>query len=196
MTKLSNYKGKKPEKKEIELNESSEVQEKDNTPVAAASRQGRGPSKEALARRKRFLRKPRSGRRYVLHAESDDPNMRLFWVDNTPDRMGPLLDRGFEPVRGGVDAGSGNINTGENVGSLITKRVGQGKEFVLVQIPKEWYDADQADKQKEVAAKEAAIYGHIEAIQKSVGYGEGLKTSVKTSRGEEALSPYGQTGDE
>jgi hypothetical protein len=81
------------------------------------------------------------------------------WVDNTPERVEQLLEQGYDFVRDNVQVGDLSIDSGAKLGATITKRVGGGKESILMQIPKEWYDADQTEKQKRVDSREAAIYG-------------------------------------
>jgi len=115
------------------------------------------PSPEAIARRNRRTRSPIDGRRNILTVKGLAPGMVGRWVDNTPERIEPLLERGYEPVRKNVQVGDVNIDTGTETGAVITKRVGGGKEAILMQIPEEWYKADQAEKQKIVDEREAAI---------------------------------------
>jgi hypothetical protein len=43
------------------------------------------------------------------------------------------------------------------MGDVVRKSVGGGRHAVLMEIPKEWYDEDQAEKQKEVDAREGSM---------------------------------------
>ena len=130
------------------------------------------PSAEAIARRSRRTRSPIDGRRNILTVKGLAPGMVGRWVDNTPERMEQLMERGYETVRTPVQVGDVGIDSGAKLGAVVTKRVGGGREQILMQIPKEWYDADQAEKQKIVDAREAAtrqedksqnFYGKVEA---------------------------------
>ena len=130
------------------------------------------PSAEAIARRNRRTRSPIDGRRNILTVKGLAPGMVGRWVDNTPERMEQLMERGYETVRTPVQVGDVGIDSGAKLGAVVTKRVGGGREQILMQIPKEWYDADQAEKQKIVDAREAAtrqedksqnFYGKVEA---------------------------------
>ena len=130
------------------------------------------PSAEAIARRNRRTRSPIDGRRNILTVKGLAPGMVGRWVDNTPERIEQLMERGYEAVRNPVQVGDVSIDSGAKLGAVVTKRVGGGREQILMQIPKEWYDADQAEKQKIVDAREAAtrqedksqnFYGKVEA---------------------------------
>ena len=115
------------------------------------------PTPEAVARRNRRTRSPISGRRNILTVKGLAPGMVGRWVDNTPERVEELLDQGYEVVRESVQVGDVSIDGGTKMGAVTTKRVGGGKENILMQIPKAWYDADQAEKQRLVDAREAAM---------------------------------------
>lgn len=114
------------------------------------------PSAEALARRNRRVRSPIDGRRNILTVKGLAPGMVGRWVDNTPERVDELMDRGYEVVRETVQVGDMAIDSGAKMGAAITKRTGGGKEAVLMQIPEEWYKADQLEKQKVVDEREQA----------------------------------------
>ena len=115
------------------------------------------PSPEAVARRNRRSRSPINGRRNILTVKGLAPGMVGRWVDNTPERVEQLMERGYEPVRESVQVGDISIDSGAKLGAVKTKRVGGGKEAILMQIPEEWYKADQKEKQKIVDQREAAL---------------------------------------
>ena len=136
------------------------------------------PSVDAIARRNRRTKSPIDGRRNILTVKGLAPGMVGRWVDNTPERMEQLMERGYEPVRSAVQIGDISIDGGAPVGAIKTKRVGGGREQVLMQIPEEWYKADQAEKQKIVDSREQAtkhedktsgFYGKVEAADVVVG---------------------------
>jgi len=129
------------------------------------------PSPEAVARRNRRVRSPIDGRRNILTVKGLAPGMVGRWVDNIPERVEQLRDRGYEEVREKVQVGDMAIDSGASMGSVITKRTGGGKESILMQIPEEWYKADQLEKQKVVDEREqattegdkaAGYYGKVE----------------------------------
>jgi hypothetical protein len=117
------------------------------------------PTKEAIARRNRRTRSPVDGRRNILTVKGLAPGMVARWVDNDQDRIEALLEQGYEVVRQKVQVGDIGIDTGKQIGEAVTKRVGGGREQILLQIPEEWYKADQKAKQKIVDEREAAIHG-------------------------------------
>ena len=115
-------------------------------------------SPEAIARRNRRTKTPISGRRNILTVKGLAPGMVGRWVDNDPDRVAQLMEQGYEPVRQPVQVGDISIESGQQLGAVTTKRTGGGKESILMQIPKEWYEADQKQKQRLVDTKEAALH--------------------------------------
>lgn len=115
------------------------------------------PTLEAIARRNRRARSPIDGRRNIMTVKGLAPGMVGRWADNTPERMDQLLEQGYEVVRENVQVGDVSIDSGTPMGAVVTKRVGGGREQILMQIPKTWYDADQAEKQKTVDEREATI---------------------------------------
>ena len=117
------------------------------------------PSAEQVARRNRRSRSPIDGRRNILTVKGLTPGMIGRWVDNTPERVEQLLEQGYDFVRENVQVGDLSIDGGAKMGATVTKRVGGGKESILMQIPEDWYKADQAEKQKIVDKREAAILG-------------------------------------
>src|SRR3990167_5078430 len=127
------------------------------------------PSAEAIARRNRRSRSPINGRRNILTVKGLASGMVGRWVDNTPERVEQLMERGYEPVRESVQVGDVSIDSGAKLGAVKTKRVGGGKEAILMQIPEEWYKADQAEKQKIVDQRETATQ---EADKDSHFYGK------------------------
>jgi len=114
------------------------------------------PSATAIAYRNRRTRSPIDGRRNILTVKGLAPGMVPRWVDSTLERVEELRERGYEEVRENVQVGDVSIDGGSKMGSVITKRVGGGKECILMQIPEEWYKADQAEKQRIVNERERA----------------------------------------
>ena len=117
------------------------------------------PTLDQIARRNRRSKSPIDGRRNILTVKGLAPGMSGRWVDNTPERVDQLLEQGYDFVRENVQVGDTSIDSGAKMGATVTKRVGGGKEAILMQIPTEWYDADHAEKQKIVDKRETAILG-------------------------------------
>ena len=138
------------------------------------------PSAEQLARRNRRSRSPIDGRRNILTVKGLAPGMVGRWVDNTPERVEQLLEQGYDFVRESVQVGDISIDGGSKMGATVTKRVGGGKESILMQIPEDWYKADQAEKQKIVDKRESAIFG--EGKEGSEFYGKVTASDVVPGR--------------
>lgn len=137
--------------------DTGEVRIADEAPVVpSVSKTKALPSAEQLARRSRRSRSPIDGRRNVLTVKGLSPGMIGRWVENTPDRVEDLMDQGYETVRHPVQIGDRSIDLGAPMGSVVTKRAGGGRELILMQIPKEWYEADQREKQAVVDEREVA----------------------------------------
>ena len=157
-------------RKQADKPETSEEVRAIDTEIKSAEPVGKAqPSAAAIARRNRRTRSPIDGRRNILTVKGLAPGMVGRWIDNTPERVEQLMERGYEPVRKPVQVGDMAIEVGANIGAVITKRVGGGKEAILMQIPEEWYKADQAEKQKIVDERETATQ---EADKDSHFYGK------------------------
>ena len=160
-SQLEQLKNSKPAKKAIVeapvAEASEEVRDVITQPEKALEGTKAQPSKEAVARRNRRTRTPIDGRRNILTVKGLAPGMVGRWVDNDPDRVADLMEQGYDLVREKVQVGDLSIDSGKQLGAVQTKRVGGGKEAILMQIPKEWFEADQKAKQKIVDEREAAI---------------------------------------
>jgi hypothetical protein len=79
-------------------------------------------------------------------------------VNDDKDRIKRFEAAGYEVVRGPVEnASDGQVGRASQIGDAVTRPVGQGMQGVLMEIPKEWYDEDQADKQSEIDAMEDSM---------------------------------------
>jgi hypothetical protein len=68
---------------------------------------------------------------------------------------------GYEPVTHKVSVGDSAVGRASQLGSAVSRPVGGGQKAVLMRIPKEWYDEDQAEKQKRVEQSEKAMERNI-----------------------------------
>lgn len=109
----------------------------------------------------RPTRTPVSGARNILTVVGKDPNYVYRWVNdnNAGMRIQMFKDGGWEVVSKDTDIKVGDkvVDQGSVVGSVTTRYVGQGTTAVLMRIPKEWYEEDQAKKQEELDALDAAM---------------------------------------
>lgn len=111
---------------------------------------------------------PVSGNRDILTVKDADPNYVYRWVLDENNRIERFNTGGYEVVIGEHEIGQDVVNSGSQIGSAVTKYAGGGKTLVLMRIPKDWYDEDQAAKQALVDASEVEIY---ENTRKSGHYG-------------------------
>ena len=108
--------------------------------------------------RKRPERRSRAGGpRNILTVTGKDPNYVYRWVNDTPGRVQWLKDIGCEVVTDEVQVGDVTVDSGSQVGSVVTKHVGGGLRAVLMRIPVEWYNEDQEAKQAEIDAVETSM---------------------------------------
>lgn len=109
-----------------------------------------------------------------LTVRDQDPNYRYRIVnanlESDPDRVQDLLDRGYEivPPKQAGQLGDKKVDNPSPLGSAGQISVGRGTKAIVMRIPKEWYDEDQAAKQAEVDAteqrskKQGADYGSVD----------------------------------
>lgn len=127
-----------------------------------ASRSSERPRRAALGQRNRLSLRDR------------DPNYHYRLVsanlENDPDRVENLIDQGYEivPHKKAGPTGDAKVDNPSAMGSAGQVSVGQGTKGVWMRIPKDWYNEDQAVKQKEIDAteqrskKQGADYGSVE----------------------------------
>jgi hypothetical protein len=135
-------------------------------------------SKEAISKSPsgRVKRTP-VGVRNVLTVKGKDPNYEYRIVNDTGDRVAQFLDAGYEVVNAAdVQIGDRRVNQSSGEGSVAQTAVGGGLKGVVVRIKKEWFDEDQAAKQAQIDATEAAT--QHEALNDRYG-----KFDVSATRG-------------
>lgn len=127
-----------------------------------------------MAKVERKKRIPVGGPRNLLTVANKDPNYVYRWVNDTPGRIAMFKDGGYEVVTDDNEIGQSTVDRGSRLGSAITKSVGGLTTAVLMRIPKEWYDEDQAAKQEQIDTLEATMqeqakkehYGSINIVRK------------------------------
>jgi hypothetical protein len=113
--------------------------------------------KDAAPTVKRERRTPASGARDKLTVYGKDPNFVYRWVRNDEGRIQWFQERGYDVVTGDLEVGQKTVDSGSKLGSAVTKFGGGAVTLVLMRIPKEWYDEDQAAKEDAVASTEATM---------------------------------------
>lgn len=127
-------------------------------------RQSGRPSRSSLSQRNR------------LSIKDQDPNYHYRIVnanlDSDPDRVERLQEIGYEivPAKKAGKIGDSQVDNPSALGAAGLISVGKGTKGVVMRIPKEYFNDDQAAKQAEIdeveqAQKNRADYGsmHIEA---------------------------------
>lgn len=109
----------------------------------------------------RPTRVPVSGARNILTVSGKDPNYAYRFVNDIDHgmRVQMFKDGGWEIVDRNTDIKVGDkvVDQGSVVGSTVTRYVGHGVTAVLMRIPLEWYEEDQAAKAAKVDEVEATM---------------------------------------
>lgn len=93
-------------------------------------------------------RVPISGPRDIMTVSNKDPNYVYRWVNDTENRIERFKLAGYEIVTSEHDIGMPTVDkVSDKFGSAYVKKVGGGLQSVLMRIPKEFYNEDQAAKQ-------------------------------------------------
>jgi len=88
------------------------------------------------------------------------------WFNDVGDRIRRALRAGYQPVLKDGTMGDVNVSGGDeaDMGQWTNKRVGKGDNGplmgYLMAIKKEWYDEDQAKKQRDLDMVDEAIKGN------------------------------------
>jgi hypothetical protein len=129
--------------------------------------------KDEIKKRKPRARVPMNGRNVLtIHQDDRDPNYQYRIVNDVGDRVEMLKERGYEVVTGKVRIGDKRVATPGAEGTPVQAHVGGGMKAVLMRIPKEYFEEDQAAKQEYVDSLEDATktaagdYGKVEIERK------------------------------
>lgn len=99
----------------------------------------------------RTRRTPINGTRNRLNVRGQEPGYVYRIVNDIDDRISTFQEMGYEIVTDKtVSVGDKRIANPTQEGSPVTVSVGQGITGYLMRQKKEWYDEDQAAKQKQV----------------------------------------------
>ena len=101
------------------------------------------------------------GYRNLLTVEGKEDDFEYRWVNDVDGRPEKMEEVGYEPVTHKVSVGDSAVGRASQLGSAVSRPVGGGQKAVLMRIPKEWYDEDQAEKQKRVEQSEKAMERNI-----------------------------------
>ncbi len=115
-------------------------------------------SNERTAKREN-KRTPINGRRGKLNVKGKDPDFTYRVVNVVDDRVQEFIEAGYELVKddGIHKVGDKRVATPNGLDSALEISVGGGSKAVLMRIKNEWYEEDQAAKQKAVDDIEQTI---------------------------------------
>ena len=112
-------------------------------------------------------------RQNIIHTDTRPGFVRRL-VNDVDDRIERFQKAGWSPVEG-EQIGDEHAGDPSSLGSASVKSVGAGMKAVLMEIPEEYYKADQKDKQTKVDELEAAMEIDIKNKLGGSAIGEGIK---------------------
>jgi len=117
-------------------------------------------------------RVPVGGNRDILTVVSKEKNYTYRWVNDVDGRINKFkaADYGHVYMNEGVEVGAVDVKQSTNVGTVVSKSVGQGVTAYLMKIKTEFYREDQASKAAEINRAEEIIYENVDGL--SGKYGE------------------------
>lgn len=119
---------------------------------------------ETVAKKRTRKRVPISGARNILTVQGKEPGFEYRIVNDDGDRISTMEERGYEVVTDtSIKVGDRRIANPTQQGSPVRVSVGGGVQGVLMRIPKEWYEEDQAAKAAQVNELEATTKKEAQA---------------------------------
>lgn len=115
---------------------------------------------------------PVGGNRDILTVLGKDKNYVYRWVNDVDGRIQKFVAALYDHVymNEGVEVGAEDVKQGTNVGTIVSKSVGQGTTAYLMKIHKDYYEEDQAWKQaNKVDRAEEAIYNEVDRLSGAYG---------------------------
>ena len=113
------------------------------------------------------------GTRNILSAPQKPGFVRRF-VNDTGDRVQLFKEAGWNTVDDVNQVGDPKLGTASSIGSGANPHVGGGQRAVLMEIPEEFYLADQAEAQAEITKVENEMKRNSKTASK-----DGLSGSVE-----------------
>lgn len=109
----------------------------------------------SVNRSERPTRVPIHGYRDVLDVKGQEPGWHYCWVNDY--NVDKWLSGGYEHVNHEVTVGHTKINQGSQIGSKVSKPVGNGLIAYLMRCPEEIYQEELRSLEAEANAREAAM---------------------------------------
>lgn len=98
-------------------------------------------------------------RRNRLSVQNKEPGYQYRIVNDVDDRVSQMQEQGYELCEKAALGAIGDkrVDNTASIGSIAHFSVGQGTKAIVMRIRDEWFKEDQAVKQQEVDAMEAAM---------------------------------------
>lgn len=103
-------------------------------------------------------------RRNRLSVKNRDPNYHYRIVNDVDDRVEQFLDQGYE-IDPQSQVGDKAVDIASPLGSAKLLSVGAGIKAVVMRIPKEYFEQDQAAKQEQIDALEDEMRGEAQSYK-------------------------------
>jgi hypothetical protein len=103
-------------------------------------------------------RTPLHEQRDTINVKNADPNKVYRWVNDTTGRIEKFLRGGYEMAAGDTEFGDKVVESMvTRTSGVVERHMGQGTKAVLMCIRKDWYEEDQAAKQRDLDEVERAM---------------------------------------
>lgn len=112
------------------------------------------------------------GERNILTVGNKRKGFNQRWINDVDDRIERAKAAGYTPVMRPTEVGDPRAGAATQVGDIVRKPVGGGITAVLMEIPDEYYQEDQAAKEAEIKSKERSL---LSEAKDGEFYGEGVK---------------------
>jgi len=108
-----------------------------------------------VTKEERPKRVPVSGNRNIMTVSGIDTDKYVVrWVNDVDNRIRMFERGGWEKVTEDVDIGDRTVDSSNSKQSFATKYVGANVTAYLMKIRRDWYEEDQANKERTIKEKE------------------------------------------
>lgn len=122
----------------------------------------------------RPVRVPINGSRDIMTVRGIPPELHPCWVNDVDNNVERYQNAGYSFWTGKVAVGDTKVDSDSQLGTPISKNVGNGVTAFLMVVPIEFYDADQKALQFDLAEREAILFRNMKQ-------GEGRYGDVKVT---------------
>lgn len=123
----------------------------------------------AIRKQAKVTRVPVSGNKDILTVKGKDNGFVYRWVNDKDGRIETFKAAGYETVDADVEVGTEDVKQASNIGSTVSKNVGQDTTAYLMKIDKKYYTEDQKTKAADVDSKEETLNEHLQNLSGRYG---------------------------